>query len=86
MKPDVSRTTWISVPAGISFRSASTATSTASTTSTVFALVCLVMSIATAGFPLISASDRCSSTPSTIVATSPSVIGCPPRRLITICR
>ena len=43
-----------------------------------------MMSMATAGSPLMSASERCSSTVSTIVATSDSRMGSVPRRLITI--
>ena len=57
---------------------------TASTTPTVFAFVCLVMSIATAGSPAMSASERCSSTVSSTVATSDRRIGSSPRRAITM--
>ena len=86
MNVEVSRTTWISVPGGSSFWSAFTVARMSSTIWTVLALVCFVMSMATAGWPLISARLRCSSTPSTTVATSPSVMGWPLRRLITISR
>ncbi len=86
MNVEVSRTIWISTPAGTSFCRAATVARTLSTTSTVFAFVCFVMSMATAGLPLISASVRCSSTVSSTVATSPSRMGWPARRPITICR
>ncbi len=85
MNTEESRTTWISTPGSRGF-SSSIAARIPSTTATTFAFVCLVMSMATAGSPSMSASERCSSTPSRTSATSESRIGSAPRRLMTMDR
>ncbi len=81
---DPSRTIWISTEGGSSVRSLAISLLTASTTPTVLDLDCLKTSRTTAGTPSMSASVRCSSTPSRTSATWPRVTGTPARWLTTM--
>ena len=81
---EASRTISMDVPAGSSAWRRAISFFTATTTATVLAPDCFWMSIATAGSPFTSASERCSSVPSRTSATWESVTGRPVRCATTI--